>query len=536
MSIQRMVIGCMMAIPLLAAPFVGQAAPLQINDAANFQSNDFYSWAELGDSCTQQCTQICIPFLGCGPLTCPITDYNYRGSPFTATSDGGFDAEVKNTDSLIPTDPFRRVDEGTVLCTGWRGNFTLGDHLLFTTVLSGGPISIEFDKPVQGVGTQLQRVIGGNFTASLKAYDEDDALIADFTADGTSNSNQDGSAVFLGAYDGKPSIKRIEYSIPGEPFPLPFAINQLDIARAPDCAILGDSWVVIGGNAKVEAGPSDVCTNGTLKTAAKVRIDTRLLAIGNVDLGSGTIIGSSVLTNGDLETGVQVQIGNADGPDDLDVDSGGDISFACGSGAEGICQYLGEISGCGGCGVETHDTDTPIAEAFALPACDASDLPGGEDIKTGAKSNEYTAEGGAPLMEDDYGNVIFGSGNQVELAGGSYSFLSLKFGGQTQVLVQAPITVRVQDALRFADGVEIHLAEGVTPDEVVWLVDGAAEAESEHKTGAKTVLNGTICGPNSTIVIGSGAEMTGAIFAKAVKLGPKVNFSFYPAPSVFSTD
>lgn len=201
MNITHMAIGSMIGLPLLAALSVGQAAPVQISAAANLESNDYFFWGELGDSCTQQCAQTCLPFVGCfGPLICPITSYNYSSSPFSATSDGGFGATVTNTDSLVPTEPFRRVDEGTVVCTGWDGNFTIGDKLLFTTLASGGPINVEFSNPIQGVGTQIQRVVGGGFTASLKAYDEEGTLIADFTANGNSNSNQDGSAIFLGAY------------------------------------------------------------------------------------------------------------------------------------------------------------------------------------------------------------------------------------------------------------------------------------------------------------------------------------------------
>jgi hypothetical protein len=534
MSITRTAIGAMIGLPLLAAISVGQAAPVQINAMADLESNDYFSWGEnLGDSCTQQCAQTCLPFVGCfGPLICPITSYNYGSSPFSATSAGGFEATVTNTDSLVPTDPFRRVDEGTVLCTGWEGNFTIGDKLLFTTLASGGPISVEFAEPVQGVGTQIQRVVGGGFTASLKAYDADGTLIADFTANGSSNSNQDGSAIFLGAYEGEPSIKRVEYSVPGDLINLPFAINQLDIARPPLCAILGNDSVLIGGGAQISGSSSNVCSNGALKTAAAARVDASVFAIGDVQLGSGTIVGGDVLANGSITTGVQVQIGEANDPDDLDVDSGGSILLATGSGADGTCEYADTISGNGGCGVESYDPDPPFSEPFLLPTCDATNLLGGMDIKTGAKSDEYT--GANALEPGDYGNVVFGSGNQVDLQEGEYTFKTLRFGAETKVKILGPITVRVQDDLRFANGVEMQLEDGeVTPDQVVWFVDGEAEAEAEHRSGAKTVLYGTFCGLGSTVAIGSGSDLTGTIVAQHVEVGPKVNFTFYPAPSVF---
>ena len=300
------------------------------------------------------------------------------------------------------------------------------------------------------------------------------------------------------------------------------------------CAILGKSLVRIGEGSTITATPHSVCSNDALTTSAQVTVDTKVLARGNMSLGEGSKVGDEASMNGNLTTGQAVRIGDADGPDDVDVRSGGDINLLCGSGAEGICEYAGAISGCGDCGVEQVNAVPPIAQPFALPTCNAENLPGGPNISTSPASNAYTTGGSqGPLAAGDYGTVNFATNNQVEFTGGQYTFLSLKFNAQTKLKILAPTTVRVQNKLQFADGVKMELAAGVEVGEVVWLVDGAADA-AEHRAGAKTVLYGTICGLDSTINIGGGAVVNGALIGNQVWLGADVMFTANPALSIFT--
>jgi hypothetical protein len=177
----------------------------------------------------------------------------------------------------------------------------------------------------------------------------------------------------------------------------------------------------------------------------------------------------------------------------------------------------------------------PLTEPFSLPTCDATGLPGGIDIRTAGGSRDYSNTGiVGPLPPGDYGHVAFGSGNLVEFEGGDYSFLSLQFGGNTAVEVLAPMTVRVQGELRFGSGVEMGLASGVEAPDIIFLVDGIANGDPVHQSGGNTVIYGTICGPQSSISIGSGSQVEGALIGKEIRFGGNVSFTARPAPSVFA--
>ena len=314
-------------------------------------------------------------------------------------------------------------------------------------------------------------------------------------------------------------------------------VNILQGIRIPpplQCAILGDQQVVIRAGSIVTADPSNVCSNGPLRTGGKVKVDSSLLALGNMELGEGTEVAKDAFTNGSLKAGAmvggKVSIGFADGPGDLDVKVGGNVMLLGGTQVEGVCEYAGTlITGPGvGCGTATQDSDPPFANPFPLPECavtaPAADAP---DIKTPPKSTQYCD---APLQPGDYGNVSFGASNCVAIEAGEYHFQSLLFGPNTEVRILGPITLHVVDALRFADGVREVLAGQVEPKQVLYLVDGATGVDPEHRGGASTVLFGTICGPGSRISIGDGSELTGGVIGKQVTIGAQVRFTADPAP------
>ena len=297
----------------------------------------------------------------------------------------------------------------------------------------------------------------------------------------------------------------------------------------PDCAILGEERVDLRGGSDVVAAPSNVCSNGTLRTGAQVNVDTSLLALGDMQLGDGTEVGNDAFMNGNLKTGARVYIGFADGPDDVDVDAGGDVTMLGGTQVEGECQYgLGIFQGpSADCGTVVFDTDVPFDEPFVLPECAVTPPnPQAFNIKTGVRQTAFFY---TPLSPGDYGNVSFGPGNKVALEAGEYHFQSLYFGPNTEIEILGPITVHVMDSLRFANGVKQTLV-GVEPSEILYLLDGAVTADPLHKGGASTTLYGTLCGPGSRIVIGDGSELTGAIIAKEAVLGAKVRFIADPAP------
>ncbi len=120
----------------------------------------------------------------------------------------------------------------------WAGNFSPGDALIGTgQFFPAAPIEITFDKPVRGLATQVgYNIISEDsfpFTAYLKLFDPNGALLGSFTADGNMNNHADNSAVVLGAIDTEASIARVELFASAEcapgAFHNSFTINRLDL-------------------------------------------------------------------------------------------------------------------------------------------------------------------------------------------------------------------------------------------------------------------------------------------------------------------
>jgi hypothetical protein len=151
---------------------------------------------------------------------------NY-GPPFssipnnsTATSNGGLEATVNFAGGANG----ERRDEGN----GWGGNFSPGDELLWTGG-DNGPITFTFANAVSGVGANIQADFFGAFTALIQAFDANGNLIDSFSEDGNSNSNNDGSAIFIGLAN-DPGIKSVTFSLTSCALECgDFAINQMDI-------------------------------------------------------------------------------------------------------------------------------------------------------------------------------------------------------------------------------------------------------------------------------------------------------------------
>ncbi len=298
---------------------------------------------------------------------------------------------------------------------------------------------------------------------------------------------------------------------------------------SPSCAILGTERVTIGAGSILTAGTDEICSNGTLNTGATVNADSSLLALGAMDLGDGTTVAKDAFSNGNLRTGSRVAIGYGDNLNDLDVATGGDLSLSSGTRVEGECQYAGSLSivQTAGCGIENQVSAPPFTEPFALPGCTVTPpTASAPSISTAPLS---TAFYDTPLVPGDYGDVSFGGRNRVALEAGVYHFQSLRFGPNTEVEIRGPVTLHVVDALNFGSGTQEVLAGGAQPSEILYLVDSV---NTKHGAGARTVLFGTFCGLDSTISVGSGSELTGAVIGKKVQFGAGVEFTADPAPTI----
>ena len=94
----------------------------------------------------------------------------------------------------------------------WNGNFSPGDFLIWNqdaTNFTGnaGPIGVVFNTPVSAAGAQIQADFFGAFTATVC-----DQAGNCFSELGNSNSNSDGSAIFIGIAN-DPGITFLTFSV-----------------------------------------------------------------------------------------------------------------------------------------------------------------------------------------------------------------------------------------------------------------------------------------------------------------------------------
>ena len=109
--------------------------------------------------------------------------------------------------------------------TNWAGNFSPGDALLYSW--GNTEITITMGSAVAGLGCQIQSSQGGPYYGEIDVYDVSDTKILNFKSYGVSNSNADGSAVFIGARSQSKNIKKVVFSLFETSKPGKFVINRL---------------------------------------------------------------------------------------------------------------------------------------------------------------------------------------------------------------------------------------------------------------------------------------------------------------------
>jgi hypothetical protein len=181
-----------------------EAGLVQIGTRTGLGANDSIDWGVLGAAFTDPT------------------------NPFVTSSVGGLGITVSQVSGV-----FERRDQSS---GGWSGNFTPGDHLLWTND-TNGPMTFVFSTAISGVGFQIQQDNFGAFTGSIQLFAGNTSL-GTFTILGNSTGNGDGSAVFLGVLDSLREITRIVVS-DGETNPN-FAINTMSlVTAAPEPATWG---------------------------------------------------------------------------------------------------------------------------------------------------------------------------------------------------------------------------------------------------------------------------------------------------------
>ena len=150
--------------------------------------------------------------------------FNTLPNSFSTTSSGGITVNVE-----IPTEvPFAipPVTPPFIFQTGKESdgliptNFAEGDYILFTGLSAqqspapgnDGPISLSFDTPVLGLGTQISvDDATSGFNGTIRVFDNSDILLDSFSAPGTASTKLDNSALFLGVFSDIANIGKVEY-------------------------------------------------------------------------------------------------------------------------------------------------------------------------------------------------------------------------------------------------------------------------------------------------------------------------------------
>ncbi len=193
-------VAIILTISIFSSPGQSQAATMMITSRAGLVSSDYFDWSGFGSNFTD------VPSPS-GPL------FSHNGNlQVTATINQSNYSQVRLQGDL------------------WLGNFAPGDYVLYTTEFGTGMV-LNFNIPIMGAGAQLQPNYMGNFTARIEAFGSTGNSLGAFMLDGSSTSDADNSAMFLGIRSDSADIAKISYSIffPGN---RAFGVNRLDVASA----------------------------------------------------------------------------------------------------------------------------------------------------------------------------------------------------------------------------------------------------------------------------------------------------------------
>jgi hypothetical protein len=171
---------------LCSGSFAGATVSLVTNESG-IAATGFIDWAAVGQSVFPNTTNIYQPF------NVPVT--------------GVFGL---SSDISIPSGTMQRVDQGYY--SGWEGNFGTGEKLLWTD-RNNGPMTLDFNRLVSGVGAQIQSAGIGSFIATIKAYGLDGTLLGSFSENGISSYKGDDSAIFIGISSDLVDINKVSFEV-----------------------------------------------------------------------------------------------------------------------------------------------------------------------------------------------------------------------------------------------------------------------------------------------------------------------------------
>ena len=164
-------------------------------------------------------------------------DFSLLGANHTNVSNG---ASVDGITTISDSDLNSPAFTTLIQSLSWNGNFSPGQTVLANN--GNGPDIFAFSIAQQGFGVQIQDNSNfGPFTATISAFDATHTLLGTFTEDGQSNTNADGSAIFIGVTSDSADIASVELSIGGDNFGVAQTIPE------PASFVLMGSALIVAG-------------------------------------------------------------------------------------------------------------------------------------------------------------------------------------------------------------------------------------------------------------------------------------------------
>jgi len=141
-------------------------------------------------------------------------DFSLLGGNHTDVASGAsVDGITTISDSNLISPAFTVL----IQSSSWNGNFTPGQTVLAND--GNGPDIFAFSTAQQDFGVQIQDNSSfGPFTATISAFDAAHTLLGTFTEEGQSNTNGDGSAIFIGVSSDSANIASVQLAIEGDDF------------------------------------------------------------------------------------------------------------------------------------------------------------------------------------------------------------------------------------------------------------------------------------------------------------------------------
>lgn len=178
-------------------------------------------------------------------------------TPLSVTTESGL-----KIDFSLPGGRFLRIDQSSTfpppLGPDFPGAFDDGDALLFTGLNNPGPLILTFDRPIFGVGTQIQSDPSPNaipapsggllYTGTIEAFDSDNNSLGVFSLEGVSKRETGAGVIFLGVFDENGDIAKIVFNTEEPTSNVAFAINAVSIRTVgvPEPSLIAGMGLMLG--------------------------------------------------------------------------------------------------------------------------------------------------------------------------------------------------------------------------------------------------------------------------------------------------